>query len=474
LTYADVRSDRIDVFAQKALLRMSKNPAMSAYANEMAAAVKSGRLGGIYKEDEKVPALRARKMNSSWWLIIPKGEDAVLFLDPEKPKTGIPIIVFRDSVRSLPQRLDPALFKAWQTYKIWKQTTQGQTYPVKQCGTITPNGVVMAKAFSGKPLSNLAPPILCQVNGGTSGKLCPCSPERSACPCPDGMCQLSDKCKLKCPDKPLVKRLSFQEMWDLTIRHYYCELPNECKHNPCPSSEELLKVFSPELLIAIFWEETGFRNIPQLGKNSCGPAVGFGQVQGPTPENGKTISSISRACNFCKTKPWKPQEILCDDGKSIKIAGMALWQLFCASDPKLSIEIRKLNALHGYAGWFKKPDWFKKSLAEWKTERGAIIQNWLKCEKHLQEICKGEKPLTQDCLAAALRKAKDYKSAVDDSCVFPNGQLPSLSYSCGFTSYCQRECESQFKECLLSRQYDECVRRKNECLADCGVGGVLV
>ncbi|NJM45838.1 MAG: hypothetical protein HC860_06395 [Alkalinema sp. RU_4_3] len=121
LTYDDVRSDRIDIFAQRALLRMSKDPVMSADASGMVAAVKSGKLGGIYKEDQRVPALRAREINSSWWLIIPQEEDAVLFLEPKNPMHGVPIIVFRDSIRSNPARLESALKKTWRTYLQWKK-----------------------------------------------------------------------------------------------------------------------------------------------------------------------------------------------------------------------------------------------------------------------------------------------------------------------------------------------------------------
>jgi hypothetical protein len=160
LTYADVRSDRIDVFAQRALLRMSKNPTTSADAAGMADAVKTGKLGGIYKEDEKVPALRARKMNSSWWLIIPKGEDAVLFLDPEKQKTGTPIIVFRDSIRSNPARLDPALQKVWQTYLRWRSGYIAQC----QCSLPSINHQSLRQPTSscGKPINNIVPMGYCE------------------------------------------------------------------------------------------------------------------------------------------------------------------------------------------------------------------------------------------------------------------------------------------------------------------------
>jgi hypothetical protein len=75
----------------------------------MLGAVKSGALGGIYKEDQQVPALRAKRQGRGWWQVIPKGEDAHLFEAPPES----PLIVFRDPVRSNAARLDTALRKVW-------------------------------------------------------------------------------------------------------------------------------------------------------------------------------------------------------------------------------------------------------------------------------------------------------------------------------------------------------------------------
>ena len=110
-TARDVIHPHIDVHAQYALLRMFKgDPGARADAARMLAAVKTGTLAGIYKEDQRVPALLARRMGSNWWELIPQGEDAALVLDPDPSAPSI--IVFRDQVRSLPSRLDPALRKA--------------------------------------------------------------------------------------------------------------------------------------------------------------------------------------------------------------------------------------------------------------------------------------------------------------------------------------------------------------------------
>jgi len=127
-TQAGVIDARIDVFAQYALLRMAKSPdpAARADASAMLGAVKAGTLAGIYKEDEQVPALRARRVGTSWWLVIPKGEDAAVLREPAQP----PLIVFRDSVRSDAARLDPALRKAWASLRPAEP----------RCGTLPPGG----------------------------------------------------------------------------------------------------------------------------------------------------------------------------------------------------------------------------------------------------------------------------------------------------------------------------------------------
>lgn len=121
-TAQDVIHPNIDVHAQYAIQRMLKSPDPAARADgaQMLAAVKSGLLDGIYKEDQQVPAMWARKGGLSWWQLIPPGQDASRIIitsnDPEN-KEVIRLIVFRNSVRSNPQRLDPALRQSWQKMK---------------------------------------------------------------------------------------------------------------------------------------------------------------------------------------------------------------------------------------------------------------------------------------------------------------------------------------------------------------------
>ena len=107
LTYAEVRSDSIDVRAQKALLRMAADPATAADAEGMAAAVRQGTLRGIYAVDQKVPALWA-KDKGGWWTVIPAGSDSLLAASTP------PMIVFREAAGT-PGRIEGALLAAWRT-----------------------------------------------------------------------------------------------------------------------------------------------------------------------------------------------------------------------------------------------------------------------------------------------------------------------------------------------------------------------
>jgi len=110
-------------------------------------------------------------------------------------------------------------------------------------------------------------------------------------------------------------------------------------------------IFTPELLTAIFWEETGFQNIPQFGG---GPAVGFGQVERAT------IKAVNR---FFQTN-FTPELILADDNASVRITSLTLAQLFAGIGSKT-------GALRGYAGVFSNP------------ANAPIPGRWLECERRL-------------------------------------------------------------------------------------------
>jgi Domain of unknown function (DUF4347) len=165
LTYTtrDVIDRRISVPAQHSLVRLSKNPATSADAIALLAEVKAGRLGGIFCVNWQKPAQRAIRLGKSWWTAIPRGEDAVLMLDPDNPLGGQPLIAFRRELDPRPKqgcgrlkdeklfppsplRLDAALRKAWTSYQLLR------TGQLIQCPDPRRNGTTMTEASFRHPL----------------------------------------------------------------------------------------------------------------------------------------------------------------------------------------------------------------------------------------------------------------------------------------------------------------------------------
>ena len=172
ISYTEVNDNRFSVPAQESLMRMSKDPAKSVDANGLLQAVKSGQLAGIWCVNWKAPCDRAQRYGKSWGEVIPKGEDAVLMLDPDNPLKGIPLIAFRrtldlrpqkgcgklssdTSLNYFPARLDAALLKALAEYKLWRQKKSSFKQP-PECKVIksskltifTPrNNIAYSKSF---------------------------------------------------------------------------------------------------------------------------------------------------------------------------------------------------------------------------------------------------------------------------------------------------------------------------------------
>jgi hypothetical protein len=154
--------------------------------------------------------------------------------------------------------------------------------------------------------------------------------------------------------------LSFNDMWDLIQAN-----------NPSA-------VFSCELLVGIFWEETMFTNRRQLH----GPAVGFGQVE---PATMKAVNDYY-GTNYSETL------ILIDDPTSVAITADVL-SMF--NDKGLS----PWGALNAYAGVKARPANQKK------------VQQWLACE----QILKTGGTDDSDNVRAALMAAEPNHGAAVDS-----------------------------------------------------------
>ncbi len=161
LSVRELLDPRIDVHAQRALRRMSQGgPATRAAALGMYRAVKTGRLGGIYIENQLVPAQRARRLGTWWWKVIPRGEDSAVVLEP-KTAGAAPIIVFRDGIRSQPARLDAALLKAWARVHGLTAGTIGFCPASPSGGTVMAEVDVLRKA--GPILQDIIPKVFCSV-----------------------------------------------------------------------------------------------------------------------------------------------------------------------------------------------------------------------------------------------------------------------------------------------------------------------
>ncbi len=124
--------------------------------------------------------------------------------------------------------------------------------------------------------------------------------------------------------------------------------------------------FTPQLLMAIFWEESLFNNMRQVGRNGgFGPAIGFGQVE--RQELDKLGTQKAQEKGYYVPGVNRTTTIVSDD-ISVQIASCMLLHLYHASSATNSAG--KVNfALRGYSG-----------------NRQAIIDRWKACERRLLEL----------------------------------------------------------------------------------------
>jgi hypothetical protein len=137
-------------------------------------------------------------------------------------------------------------------------------------------------------------------------------------------------------------------------------------------------VFSFELLVGIFWEETMFTNTRQLH----GPAVGFGQVEPAT----------IKAVNAYYGTNYSEALILMDDATSVSITSDVLSMY---NDKGLS----PTGAVNAYAG------------ASLRAANKQKVQQWQRCEN----ILKAGGTEDSDNVRAALNAAEPNHSAAVDS-----------------------------------------------------------
>ncbi|MCI5130341.1 MAG: hypothetical protein D3904_02175 [Candidatus Electrothrix sp. EH2] len=139
-TTQDVIDERIDVYAQKALLEMFSNGGNeAAAASSMLYAVKCEQLDGIYLPNQQVPALRAQGYGGYWTIFQDTSDNSRCYKKTSKP-TQKPIIVFRERIKSDRQAMSRALRDAW--YQCQIPITEARCY-AKNLPNNPPTGEVI-------------------------------------------------------------------------------------------------------------------------------------------------------------------------------------------------------------------------------------------------------------------------------------------------------------------------------------------
>ncbi|MCA8909825.1 MAG: hypothetical protein KDA49_03620 [Rhodospirillaceae bacterium] len=130
-----------------------------------------------------------------------------------------------------------------------------------------------------------------------------------------------------------------------------------------PFLKETWSVFSDELIIGIFWEESTFRNRPQYSKtcDQVGPAFGFGQVE---PAGFGPYKALT------KNKPpfSDLRQVITRDDWGAALSMRMLHYLYTENPGKRE----KMHALKSYGTAFGDP------------VRIGKINGWLKCEEILK------------------------------------------------------------------------------------------
>jgi hypothetical protein len=155
---------------------------------------------------------------------------------------------------------------------------------------------------------------------------------------------------------------------------------------------QMYDVFTDELLLAIFWEETQFNNMPQVQ----GTAVGFGQLE---PAELWTLKKYGIHTNA--------KNILNDPAHSVKVTTYYLRHLY---ESQKATPKTRAEALKRYAGWYF-------DHATWRLK---VIAGWEACERALKGIKGGWSSDPQAVLAAlSLARGIDKSDAKVRGALFP-------------------------------------------------------
>jgi hypothetical protein len=201
-----------------------------------------------------------------------------------------------------------------------------------------------------------------------------------------------------------TQSITFQRMWTLIHNNNKTFFGQANYHTP--------EKFPPELLVGIFWEETLFQNIRQVGNKGPLPGFGFGQVQ---PDAIRLVN-----LKWSTTFNVNGSDILQNEEQSVQVAGLLLAKLWedQVNGVRLGKQINspeqmRKAALFNYAGGTARP------------QNALIPPKWLSCMKALLAL-KLDPPATLQLtpglagqIQAGLDKVRGGDWAGTDRKVFP-------------------------------------------------------
>jgi hypothetical protein len=151
-TTQDVIDSRIDEQAQYALMRMFVgDDSERTDASNILTAVKSGTIGGIYQQDQGVPAKRAVKLGIGWWQLLPpaSAKPRIDGVCVREPAGDPPLIAMRKGAQSNKANYDWAVRDAWSSCGVkptspvrpYKVTLPAKQPPAKNTACALPSGM---------------------------------------------------------------------------------------------------------------------------------------------------------------------------------------------------------------------------------------------------------------------------------------------------------------------------------------------
>jgi hypothetical protein len=185
-----------------------------------------------------------------------------------------------------------------------------------------------------------------------------------------------------------MARITFAHMWKLVINNYSTYFG------------KYQTIFTPEIMIAILWEESLFDNTVQQGG---GPAVGFGQVEK------QEIPKVNAW--FGTTFADDGSDVLHHEAQGVQLAGLMLAMLYEVQIKKGNLTNPRDVALLNYAGY---------------PSNQNIPPKWKSCENELLKLGIRAAPIKflSDSDVKNIKRALTFARGCDEWGFFPTFPTP--------------------------------------------------